>query len=107
MAITDESRFHLHQRLEAVLGHEEASTLMEHLPSVGWADVATKRDLDHLEHSIRQDLALGLTELRGELTAGLATGRADMQASMNRLLLQLIGVMLAFVTVVIIAGRIG
>ena len=34
--------------LEEVLGREEASTLMEHLPPVGWADVATKRDIDHL-----------------------------------------------------------
>ena len=47
MTITDESRFHLHRRLAEVLGSEEASTLMEHLPPVGWADVATRRDLDH------------------------------------------------------------
>ena len=39
MTITDESRFHLHQRLAEVLGQEEASTLMEHLPPLGWAGV--------------------------------------------------------------------
>lgn len=48
MAITEEARHHLYRRLEEVLGPEEASTLMEHLPPVGWADVATKHDLDHL-----------------------------------------------------------
>ena len=48
MAITEQNRHHLHQRLEQVLGPEEASILMEHLPPVGWADVATKSDLDHL-----------------------------------------------------------
>ena len=31
------------------LGEREAATLMEHLPPVGRADVATKRDLDQLE----------------------------------------------------------
>jgi hypothetical protein len=48
MAITEETRHHLHQRLEQVLGPEEATTLMAHLPPVGWADVATRHDLDHL-----------------------------------------------------------
>ena len=44
----EESRHHLYQRLEQVLGPAEATVLMEHLPPVGWADVATKRDLDVL-----------------------------------------------------------
>lgn len=38
----------MYSRLEGVLGHDEATMLMEHLPPVGWADVATKRDLDVL-----------------------------------------------------------
>ncbi|MCB0989103.1 MAG: hypothetical protein H6519_11470 [Microthrixaceae bacterium] len=49
MAITEETRHHLYQALERQLGPEEAATLMEHLPPVGWADVATKSDLAHLE----------------------------------------------------------
>ena len=46
MAITEQNRHQLYQRLEEVLGREQAATLMEHLPPVGWADVATKRDLE-------------------------------------------------------------
>lgn len=54
MAITEESRYRLHSRLKTTLGDEEAATLMEHLPPVGWADVATKQDLaqlgDRIDH---------------------------------------------------------
>ncbi len=56
MAITEDARHQLYKRLEAVLGREEASVLMEHLPPVGWADVATKRDLDHLAAATKHDL---------------------------------------------------
>jgi len=49
MAISEETRHQLYRRLEEVLGPGEATTLMEHLPPVGWADVATRRDLDALE----------------------------------------------------------
>ncbi|MGC8627359.1 MAG: hypothetical protein ACP5VR_07360 [Acidimicrobiales bacterium] len=38
----------MYNRLAEVLGPEDAVTLMEHLPPVGWADVATKRDIDVL-----------------------------------------------------------
>lgn len=64
MAITEETRHHLHQRLEAVLGPEEAASLMEHLPPRGWGDVATKVDLDHLQTVTKRDLDLAIERLR-------------------------------------------
>ncbi|MCB9376809.1 MAG: hypothetical protein H6515_13205 [Microthrixaceae bacterium] len=48
MTITEASRHRLHEALIEKLGEEEASTLMEHLPPVGWAGVATKTDIEHL-----------------------------------------------------------
>jgi len=52
MAIDEQSRYSLHQLLEGVLGPSGANSLMELLPPVGWADVATRRDLDALEGRI-------------------------------------------------------
>lgn len=57
MPVTEESRHELHERLRAVLGHEPATTLMEHLPPVGWADVATKDDIARLEQATKDDIA--------------------------------------------------
>jgi hypothetical protein len=68
VTITDETRYHLHQKLEAMLGSDEAATLMEHLPPVGWADVATKRDLDQFALVSKQDLTLVATQLRLEMS---------------------------------------
>jgi hypothetical protein len=64
MAISEESRHHLYVRLEKVLGAEEATTLMEHLPPVGWADVATKRDLDALAVTITMATHQDTADLR-------------------------------------------
>lgn len=52
MTVTEEGRHRLHQALDRTIGPEEATTLMEHLPPVGWADVATKSDLAHLREHI-------------------------------------------------------
>src|SRR5947207_132163 len=65
MVLDARSRHQLYLRLEEVLGPEAATTLMEHLPPVGWADVALKRDLDALEH--RLDLRFGALEERIDL----------------------------------------
>jgi hypothetical protein len=80
VAITEETRHHLYQRLEEALGPEEASTLMEHLPPVGWADVATRHDLEHLEQRMAHrfsamDHRFELLELRFDerLSSGLAS----------------------------------
>ena len=86
MTITEETRYHLHQRLEAVLGTEEATTLMAHLPPVGWADVATKRDLDQHGLLAKRDLDLAVeqlrletVELRADLTREIAHVRVELK----------------------------
>lgn len=68
MAITEQTRHRLYQRLEQVLGRDEATVLMEHLPPVGWADVSTKRDIDHLAVATKRDLDHVERVLRADLT---------------------------------------
>jgi hypothetical protein len=41
MALDERARHELFLRLEQVVGRESAETLVEMLPPVGWADVAT------------------------------------------------------------------
>ena len=63
MAITEENRHLLYTRLTEVLGREEATTLMEHLSPVGWADVATERDLDNLANALPAEMYRGQRNL--------------------------------------------
>jgi hypothetical protein len=85
MTISDQSRHQLHQRLVELLGPAEAATLMEHLPPVGWADVATKRDLDHLATELRGEMNQLGTELRGEMSTGFAELRGEMSTGFAEL----------------------
>mgnify|MGYP006162127745 FL=1 len=39
-----------------ILSEEAADTLMELLPPVGWADVATKTDLQYLRDELKSDM---------------------------------------------------
>jgi len=62
MSITEASRFQLRTAIGQILNGEAADTLMELLPPVGWADVATKTDLQHLRDELKGDMhALQLT----------------------------------------------
>jgi hypothetical protein len=54
MSITEASRKQLYDRLEEILGRKEATTLMEHLPPVGWADVARRSDIDRLDRRFEE-----------------------------------------------------
>ena len=77
MAIDERSRHGLYLKLEQVLGPEEATTLMEHLPPVGWADVATKHDLEQLRVATKHDL--------GEVRADLEKFRVDTKHDFEQL----------------------
>lgn len=96
MALDERARHELFLRLEEVLGPEPAETLMEMMPPVGWADVATTRDLDALEQrmalrfeAIGHQLGAARNELlaafRGELLAAV-THQADVITAQTRTL---------------------
>lgn len=57
MALEEQARNRLYNRLQEVLGSDEASELMALLPPVGWADVATKQDLKQMEDRIDAKLS--------------------------------------------------
>ena len=67
MSVTERQRHELHEWAKRVGDQEVAATLMELLPPVGWADVATKRDLDHLGSQLRAELSEVRSELRVEM----------------------------------------
>jgi hypothetical protein len=90
VAITEDERHELHQGLIEVLGRGRAKTLMEYLPPVGWADVATKRDLDHQSAVTRRDLEVATGRLNQDMTSGfrsvrqeMSTGLADVRQEMS------------------------
>jgi hypothetical protein len=72
MAIDEGSRHRLYEKLDQLLGSEEATTLMSLLPPVGWADVATKQDLTILR--------AGFDALRADFNALRKTNRSEHEA---------------------------
>ncbi len=79
MTITDADRHRLYDALVATLGEQEATILMEHLPPVGWADVATKTDLDHLRAATKADIDGHRAETRAEFEQLRLTTKADIE----------------------------
>ena len=56
MEVGEQERHDLYTKAVSVFGRKEAAAMMSLLPPAGWADLATKTDLDHkigvLEHKI-------------------------------------------------------
>ncbi len=131
MTVDDRTRLNLHRKLDAVLGPEEADTLMAHLPPVTWHDVATKHDLDALESSLRNEFRTGLgadsqslrskmdsveirlradmesmeTGLRSEMNTGFATLRTEFVEATNRQIKWLVTFAAAWTTVLVTLVR--
>ncbi|MEI8398990.1 MAG: hypothetical protein WCG33_07600, partial [Actinomycetes bacterium] len=71
---------------------EAADTLMELLPPVGWADVATKSDLQHLRDELKGDInslrvatKSDIQHLRDELKGDIQNLREELKADMLNL----------------------
>jgi len=93
MSTNDKARLELHRRLDSVLGAEEASTLMSHLPPVTWDQVATKDDLRALEANLRAEISVNASGLRTEMAdlrtevrtelAAVRTGMAHLRTDLR------------------------
>ncbi|MGI8684765.1 MAG: hypothetical protein ACR2MO_06710 [Acidimicrobiales bacterium] len=69
----------MYNHLQELLGEEDTGTLMGYLPPVGWADMATKRDLDQLGQVIRAEMG----SLEARLEARIGTGLASLEARID------------------------
>ena len=92
MSITEASRFQLRTAIGQILSEEAADTLMELLPPVGWADVATKTDLQHLRDELKGDInslrvatKTDIQHLRDELKSDINSLRNELKGDMLNL----------------------
>jgi hypothetical protein len=83
MAIDERARHQLYLRLEEHLGAEAATTLMEHLPPTGWAEVATKRDLDQLRAITKSDLDHVAAVLKADIDRTTEALRAELHKTIS------------------------
>ena len=105
MVVDERSRHELYRRLEEVLGPDAATTLIEHLPPVGWADVATKHDLAGLEERITERfngmdhrISWAMSDLRAtfepEMRAQTITFGQEVRSQSTTTVFALVGVVL-------------
>ena len=89
MSITDRQRLKLLRTLETVIGPEDASTLMDHLPPVTWANVATVDHVsaigDQTTKTLRSEMQVLSTQLRSEMSELRVELRSDMTVLSNQL----------------------
>ena len=89
MSITDRQRLKVLRTLETVIGPEDASTLMDHLPPVTWANVATVDHVsaigDQTTKTLRSEMQVLSTQLRSEMSELRVELRSDMTVLSNQL----------------------
>lgn len=109
MVVDERTRHGLFEQLIAVLGEEHAVTLMEHLPPVGWADVATKQDLAVLKgnlDALEERLRAQITSLRHELVGLFQSELAQTAATQTRtLMFMLLGALTSMAGLTFAAAR--
>ena len=95
--------------LDELMGPDVASTLVQHLPPGGWADVATRHDLSQLEdrltHRFDALLTRQVSDLRAEMHAEIGAVRSDMQAMTRTYILGNVGLVVTVAAIAFGAAR--
>lgn len=120
----------MHSVLIEKLGRESATTLMELLPPVGWADVARRSDVESARlataqdfllmtastsaqfnliwtefAAVRSEMSAEFAAVRSEMSLGFAEIRVEMYKAFHRNTLMLIGAMTAINAIIVgVAG---
>ena len=120
----------MHSVLIEKLGRESATTLMELLPPVGWADVARRSDVESARlatsqdfllmtastsaqfnlvwtefAAVRSEMSAEFAAVRSEMSLGFAEIRVEMYKAFHRNTLMLIGTMTAINAIIVgVAG---
>jgi hypothetical protein len=76
MAVDERSRLQLAEAAKRAFGDDAGITLMELLPPVGWADVATKHDLALLETRLEARFERGFRQVVVTTASLMVTGFA-------------------------------
>lgn len=100
--ITEGSRHALFRKFEHILGPEEAVTLMEHLPPVGWADVATKEYVDLRLQATEHALQATIYDQIGHVKDQIGELREEMTRQTRAMVLSISGL-----TVTMVLGMAG
>jgi hypothetical protein len=104
MATDERARTVLHECLDEAVGPDAADTLMGYLPPVGWADVATRADLVHLETRLEAKMDQRFAEVDGrfsQMDARMAQLETAFERGLRQAVLALVGVMIASVSVAV------
>ena len=107
MVVNEHSRHELYGKLEQVLGDQAATTLMEHLPPVGWADVATKQDLRVLGQ--RMDMRFEVVDTKFEILENrmLAAFRAEPMSQTRAMIFTMVGSVFTAVSITLATVKLG
>lgn len=84
MAIDERTRHEMYLGLEQKLGTKVADAVMQHLPPVGWADVATKDDVDAQTLLLTRDLDAQTLLLKRDVDAQTLLLQRDLDALEGR-----------------------
>ncbi len=101
MAIDEARRYELHEAARRTLGDVPGDTLMEMLPPVGWADVATKRDLALM----KDDLAVMKLDFERQLAMLEIKMQSMVLASEHRLIFWIVGSLAGGLSIAVAVAR--